>query len=536
MGIVWQFEQTGHGNSFLPDEKEWCVGKSGHMALSAKLQVRQNQSLTLTPQLMQAIKLLQMSTVELEQFIEEEMNSNPLLARTDEDGPADSADALFFDERDLSEAGAGDNRPAGEDIASMMAAEHGAGPADLDIAPADADPGSEPVSRDPLPARKEAANSSHDQFTPDLEATLMARPGLIAHLDNQIHAVFGDPVKRAVALSLLSHLDPAGYLTVPIDTVAADLGLPDEDVSDVLQDCQLLEPTGVFSRSLAECLALQLAELNRLDPAMQTLLDNLEMVTGGSLAGLKRLCGVGDDDFRDMLEELKALDPKPGLVFGHDPVAVAVADVIVRAAPGGGWIVELNDEVLPRVLVDRTYYARIGDNGSKSDRKFIVDCMQQANWLEKSLDQRARTILKVATEIVAQQDGFLRRGVTGLKPLTLRAVADAVNVHESTVSRATANKYIATPRGLFELKFFFSTAIASTSGSPDHSSEAVKHMIRNLVDGEPAGAVLSDDAIVARLEESGIEIARRTVAKYRDLLRIPSSVQRRRQKRPMMAE
>jgi RNA polymerase sigma-54 factor len=236
-----------------------------------------------------------------------------------------------------------------------------------------------------------------------------------------------------------------------------------------------------------------------------------------------------------MLAEIRALDPKPGLAFGHEPVAVAVADIVVREAGDGGWTVELNDEVLPRVLVNRTYYAQITGNGSKLDRKYIVDCMQQASWLEKSLDQRARTILKVAGEIVAQQDAFLRHGVTRLKPLNLRAVADNVGVHESTVSRATANKYMATPRGLFELKFFFSTAIMSSGGGDDHSSEAVKHRIRQLVDAEPADAVLSDDAIVDLLQKDGIVIARRTVAKYRDLLKIPSSVQRRRQKRQATA-
>ncbi len=505
------------------------------MALSARLQARQHQSLTLTPQLMQAIKLLQMSNVELQEFVEEQIAGNPLLSPGSEDVSGAPAGTPSDESNLLPAAGSAEADAAPDDIATVMNAEQAAGPADLDVSTVDTDPGSEPVSRDPLPARKQAGGTVHDQFTPDLEATLVARPGLVAHLEQQISAVFGDPAERAVAISLLAHLDPAGYLTHPVSEIVSDLGMSETDVLRVLRQCQALEPTGVFSRTLAECLGMQLAELDRLDPAMQALLDNLEMLSDGNIAALRRKCGVSDDDFRDMLGELKALDPKPGLVYGHDPVATAIADVIVREASDGGWTVELNDEVLPRVLIDRTYVAQIAGHGSKEDGKFIADCMQQANWLEKSLDQRARTILKVATEIIIQQDGFLRNGVSALKPLTLRAVADAVKVHESTVSRATANKYMETPRGLLELKFFFSNAIASTSGSSEHSSEAVKHMIRKLVDDEPADAVLSDDAIVSRLEADGIEIARRTVAKYRDVLKIPSSVQRRRQKRTISA-
>ncbi len=499
------------------------------MALSAKLQARQHQSLTLTPQLMQAIKLLQMSTAELQRFIEEQVASNPLLSHGSEDVSSEPAGETTAENGPLPGQATAATSP--EDIATVMNAEQAGGPTDLDVSPTDTDPGSEPIGRDPLPARNEAAGAAHSEFTPDLEATLVARPGLVAHLEQQVSAVFHDPAERAIALSLLAQIDPAGYLTVSVSEIAEGFETSEACILQVLKRCQAFEPTGVFSRTLSECLALQLAELDRLDPAMQALLNNLQMLTNGNIAAVKRKCGVSDEDFRDMLDELKALDPKPGLVYAHDPVAGAFADVIVREAADGGWTVELNDEVLPRVLIDRTYVARIAGNGSKTDNKFIADCMQQANWLEKSLDQRARTILKVATEIVIQQDGFLRNGVSGLKPLTLRAVADAVKVHESTVSRATANKYMDTPRGLFELKFFFSNAIASTSGSSEHSSEAVKHMIRKLVDAEPAEAVLSDDAIVDRLEANGIEIARRTVAKYRDVLKIPSSVQRRRQKR-----
>ena len=513
------------------------------MALSAKLQVRQQQSLTMTPQLMQAIRLLQMSAIELDRFVEEELIQNPLLARADEREPAGEASLSEFGEAALQPAQttdqaadqAGDQAGDLADMTDVMGSDRPSGSSDLDVSQADTHPGSEPVSRDPLAHRAGVSGgSAHGEFTPDLEATLAARPGLTAFLEDQINATMRDPVDRAIALSLLSQLDPAGYLTVPVGDIAAALSVPDARVAQVLARCQSLEPTGVFSRTLGECLGLQLADLNRLDPAMQLMLDNLNMLMSGDRIGLQRRCGVSGEDFADMMEEIRALNPKPGLAFAHEPVAVAIADILVREAPDGGWTVELNDEVLPRVLVDRSYYAELTNRGSKLDRKFVTDCMQQASWLEKSLDQRARTILKVATEIVAQQDDFLRHGVIRLKPLNLRAVADVIGVHESTVSRATANKYMATPRGLFELKFFFSTAIPSAGDGNGHSAEAVKHRIRQLVDAEGADDVLSDDAIVDLLGKDGIIIARRTVAKYRDILKIPSSVQRRRQKRQVM--
>lgn len=503
------------------------------MALTAKLQVRQQQSLTMTPQLMQAIRLLQMSAVELDRFVEEELNSNPLLSRTEE---RELGDAAGVPETDMDGVGAADGPPDLADMSDIIASDRPRGSADLDVSETDAHPDSEPVGRDPLPHRAAAsAWSGHGEFTPDLEATLSERPSLTALIENQINARFGDPVERAIALALLSHLDSAGYLTIPLAAVAAALSVPEGRVEAVLRHCQSVEPTGVFARSLGECLALQLAERNRLDPAMQVMIDNLHMLVNGGRSGLQRLCNVGGEDFAEMLAEIKALDPKPGLAFAHEPIALAVADIIVRESADGGWTVELNDEVLPRVLVDRSYYAILSGRGRMQERKYIADCIQQANWLEKSLDQRARTILKVATEIVAQQDAFLRHGVVRLKPLNLRAVADAIGVHESTVSRATANKYMATPRGLFELKFFFSTAIASNEDEAGHSAEAVKHRIRKLVDAETPEAILSDDAIVELLGREGIVIARRTVAKYRDLLKIPSSVQRRRQKRPVPA-
>jgi RNA polymerase sigma-54 factor len=286
----------------------------------------------------------------------------------------------------------------------------------------------------------------------------------------------------------------------------------------------------VFARDLAECLALQLRDRNRLDPAMQKLLDNLPLLAARNAAALMRVCGVDAEDLAEMVAEIKALDPRPGHAF-DPPLAQPVIPDIVMRAQQGEWIVELNSETLPRVLVNNRYYARISRAArSKTEREYLTDRLQAANWLVKSLHQRATTILKVAAEIVRQQDGFFRHGVQALRPLILRDIADAIGMHESTVSRVTTNKYMATPRGLFELKYFFTSSIAASRGGESHSAEAVRFRIRGLIDAEPSDDTLSDEKIVELLQKDGVDIARRTVAKYREAMRIPSSVQRRREK------
>jgi RNA polymerase sigma-54 factor len=263
---------------------------------------------------------------------------------------------------------------------------------------------------------------------------------------------------------------------------------------------------------------------------MRALLDHLELLARRDLAALKRVCGVDDEDLRDMIAEVRALSPRPGAAFGGEPSVPMIPDVVVRQGPEGLWDVELNSDTLPRLLVDRRFFARVSAGArTDADKTFVADCHSQANWLLKCLDQRARTILKVASEVVRQQDGFLAFGVSHLRPLNLRTIADAIGMHESTVSRVTSNKYIATPRGVFELKFFFTAAIPSTGGGEAHSAESVRHRIRQLIDGErPGEDVHSDDRIVEILRTSGVDIARRTVAKYRESMRIPSSTERRR--------
>ena len=356
-----------------------------------------------------------------------------------------------------------------------------------------------------------------------------ARPSLREHLGEQLRLTFADQADRMIGFHLIALLCPAGRLTAAPADIAEAMGITLERVEAVRAKMMRFDPVGLFARDLRECLAAQLADRDRLDPAMAILLDNLDLLARRETRRLMAICGVDSEDMADMITELRGLDPKPAANYDSAPMQVLVPDVLMRPAGDGGWLLELNPETLPRVLVNQSFYLRVAPGAAKADRAFLAERMQTANWLVKSLQQRAQTILKVAAEIVRQQDGFLRHGVGHLRPLILRDIAEAVSMHESTVSRVTANKYVATPRGTFELKYFFTTAIPGTDGE-SHSAEAVRHRIRALIGQENAEDVLSDDAIVAALRREGVDIARRTVAKYREALRIPNSVQRKREK------
>jgi RNA polymerase sigma-54 factor len=513
----------------------------------------------MTPQLMQAIKLLQLSNLDLSAFVEEELERNPLLDRAS-DGP----EAPVAGEPVAERAEYPDSGSYGDD--------GGAEPSDLAAGPAgDAfEPGQEDwlnrdlgtrteieqtldtpldnvFSEEPAEAAARAAQdaaptaytewgggaSNDDDY--NLEAFVAAEVTLGSHLAEQLAVAFSAPAQRMIGQYLIDLVDDAGYLPADLGQAAERLGASQQDVDTVLAVLQKFDPPGVCARNLSECLAIQLRELNRYDPAMQALVENLDLLAKRDIAGLRKLCGVDDEDITDMIGEIRRLDPKPGLKFGSARTQTMVPDVYVRPGPDGGWHVELNSDTLPRVLVNQVYYTELSKTIRKDgDKSYFTDCLQNATWLVRALDQRARTILKVATEIVRQQDGFFTHGVAHLRPLNLKAVADAIQMHESTVSRVTANKYMATNRGSFELKYFFTASIASADGGEAHSAEAVRHHIKQLIDAEAPSAILSDDTIVERLRESGIEIARRTVAKYREAMRIPSSVQRRRDKQSML--
>ncbi|HCY56519.1 MAG TPA: RNA polymerase sigma-54 factor, partial [Oceanicaulis sp.] len=349
------------------------------------------------------------------------------------------------------------------------------------------------------------------------------------HLHDQLADLSLTSADRLIAAHLIDLADDDGYMRADLGETAERLGVTVSEVEALLARLQAFEPAGVMARGLQECLAIQLAERDRLDPAMAALVDNLPLLAKHDYAGLRSICEVDQDDLEDMIAELKRLTPKPGLAFGSDNTRAVEPDVYVRERPDGSWAVELNTDTLPRVLMNNRYAAQIaGSARSAEEKTFITECAQNASWLVKSLDQRARTILKVASEIVRQQDAFLAKGVAWLRPLNLKTVADAVGMHESTVSRVTSNKYVSTPRGLFELKYFFTSSIASADGGEAYSAEAVRYRIKAMIQAETINEIMSDDAIVDRLLADGIEIARRTVAKYREAMNIPSSVQRRR--------
>ena len=477
------------------------------MALGPRLDLRQSQSLVMTPQLQQAIRLLALSNLELEAFIGEALEANPLL--------------------EMGEVSRDDAAPeAMEAMPAEPAADGGEGESALDIAAETID-----RDRDTGDADWSAGQSGGSgEEGPSIDERGGDGPTLAEHLHAQVGAAAGDAREEFIARALIDQLDEAGYLTVSLPEVAGALEVPLAEVERALKVVHALDPTGVGARSLAECLALQAREADRYDPCMARLIDNLELVARGDVARLKRLCEVDDEDFADMLAELRAYDPRPGRKFGGGGEAAVVPDILLRPA-GAGWDIALNEATLPRLIVNRTYYLELRDGGGKAAEAWLKEQLAEANWLLKALDQRARTILRVAAEIVKRQDGFFRRGVSELKPLTLRAVAEAIELHESTISRVTSNKYLACPRGMFELKYFFTSGVATSDGEGSASAEAVKEAIRKLIEAEDAKAILSDDTLVDLLKDKGFDLARRTVAKYREAMGIGSSVQRRRAKK-----
>jgi len=496
---------------------------------SQRLEPRLSQALIMTPQLQQAIKMLQLSNLELTDFIDREIQQNPLLERRERQ-PAENNQS-----DDLGQGESGSLTAAPEMLTGEFtpdAAEH--------WQPQWGEDGDRPVDFGGEPQTWRNHNGSFStEGRPGLDQIATRLRTLREHLLEQIGTDLGDQGDRVIAAHLIDILDENGYLRVDDDGhpraglggVARLLGCGADRVERVLARLQQFDPAGVFARDLKECLTLQLRDRNRFDPAMEALLDHLPLVRDRNIAALARVCRVDAADVVEMISEIKSLDPRPGLAFDPPLAQPVVPDILMRAQRDGGWVVELNAETLPRVLVNNSYYAQIRQaTRSKAEKDYLTERLHAANWLVKSLHQRATTILKVAAEIVRQQDAFFRHGVRSLRPLILRDIADAIGMHESTISRVTSNKYIATPRGLYELKYFFTSAIAASGGSGAHSAKAVRHRIRTLIDGEPADGTLSDERIVELLRQDGVDIARRTVAKYREAMRIPSSVRRRRDK------
>jgi len=522
------------------------------MALKARLDLRQSQSLVMTPQLQQAIKLLQFNNIELSNFIDSELMENPLLERADPGQTyAEAGDGAVGNGDEGLDSRSNDNFTDRDDRAGtdrLTASETmGSDDGPLDVSSDALYGGEGEITRNGEPV-----SGSHDYSAPysggagggaggsaaggddlpGLEQTLADEPTLRQTLDDQLNIAFADAMSRMIGSYLIDMLDENGYISGGLEEVSEALECDLADVERVLKAMQGFDPVGIFARDLAECLELQLRERNRFDPAMAALLANLDLLAKRDFDRLRRVCGVDSDDLHDMIAEIKTLDPRPGKTADGEIATPVIPDVLMRAAGNGNWHLELNSEALPRVLVNEDYVAQIGSGlRDREERGFMSEKLQSANWLVKALHQRATTIMKVASEIVRQQDGFFTHGVAHLRPLILRDIAEAIGMHESTVSRVTNGKFMSTPRGMFELKYFFTTAISSSDGGDAYSSEAVRHRIKSLIDNEEPKKILSDDKLVELLGKEGIDIARRTVAKYREAMRIPSSVQRRREKK-----
>ena len=477
------------------------------MGLGPSLSIRQSQQLVLTPQLRQAIQLLQLSNLELDSFIAEELSKNPLLEAGSDEGDEPAGDFAADDE-------ASDEVPDDPGADNLIM-----GQAD-DDRPLDMDWQSEALETD---SYSDVVTSNGGEEAFDFDRVQHSAASLAEHLIEQLHGASGDVGELARVIA--EALDETGYLSVPLAQIAELTGAPLPLIEKALELVQTLDPPGVGARSLAECLALQTKAADRYDPAMARLIDNLDLLSKGRTSDLKRICGVDDEDLADMIRELRAYDPKPGCRFSGQNAQDVSPDVFVRRTRAG-FAVELNQATLPRLLVNRRYYQELKSGPQdKTSRAWLSECMQSASWLVKALDQRARTIIKVVSEIVKRQQGFFERGVSAMKPMTLRDVAEAIGMHESTVSRVTSNKYLLCDRGLYELKYFFGSGVASAEGD-GAAAEAVKAAIKELIEAETE--ILSDDAIAGLLKQRGFDVARRTVVKYREAMGIGSSIQRRR--------
>jgi len=526
------------------------------MALTPRLDLRQSQQLVMTPQLQQAIKLLQLSNLELADYVAEEVERNPILETADPNNTAGTVpeggehggtatDDNMRDGNTNSDGEIANDGLVAADKSMQSAVDTGTTAEsaldanfETNIYNNDADSdradmqsaGSSSLNYEGAGAIKGGGGSFSDER--GLDQTLEGEENLHDFLTRQMVVQLNDPIARFIAVHLIDLVDDGGYIDAEaVADVGPRLGVEPDLVETTLLSLQSLEPSGVFARTLAECLSLQLIELDRYDPAMKALVENLDLLAKREMSALKKLCGVDQEDIADMVREIRALNPKPGLAYGGVSVQPVVPDIFIKKTRAGTWLVELNTDTLPKVLVNSQYVSELKDvGGDKEAKAFVSDCVSNANWLVKALDQRARTILKVSTALVKRQALFFEHGVRFLKPLTLKDIAEEIEMHESTVSRVTNNKFMACPRGMFELKYFFTSSISAADGGDAHSAESVKFQLKELIDAEDPKKILSDDKLVVLMKAEGIDIARRTVAKYREALKIPSSVQRRRLK------
>lgn len=494
------------------------------MALTPKLEIRQSQSLLMTPQLRQAINLLQLSNIELNQLLEQELNNNPLLVREDDqvdsqpDQPATPLEQFNLEDQSLpidnpdfspdldydnqfDDFGSDRESYQVESNYSSITSNHSAGP----------------------------ASDDYDFF----EQSLAAEKTLCQLIDEQISLHFTSARQKFIAGILAEQLDAAGYFRGNLSEMAQNLKTSEFELRSVLEVMKGFEPSGIFAENLADCLTIQLRDLDRCDPAMTCLLQHLDLLANRNFKELKKLCQCDDEDLASMINDIKSLNPKPAASYNTETAVTVIPDVLVTRGKYGDYRIELNNQSLPRLLINYNFYSELmtGNQTDKSAKRYLKENLRHAGFLIRSLHQRATTILRVSEAIVNHQRAFFEYGINHLKPMNLKDIAYELELNESTVSRVTNHKYMHTPRGLFELKYFFSSAAGTFSGNEDTSTTAIKHRIKTLIETEKAEQILSDDQIVEILAQTGIKIARRTVAKYREAMNIPTSAQRKRQKR-----
>lgn len=493
------------------------------MNFSQRLDLKQSQNFVMTPQLQQAIKLLQMTNLELQDFVQQEIELNPLLEEKSSSASMDEKENFLSDQQDkllkLSQ--------------NLTKEQYENNCSDYGSDKFDTSTSYEDHSLEGLKSYQDFSSGGYDEYAEDRNSAFATEISLRDYLSQQLQIQKRDAFDGLIGSYLIGLLDEGGYLREDTKEIAGKLMIPEEKVKRVLKLCQTFDPIGVFAKNLQECLYLQMKEKNIYNEAMGKLLENLPLLAQKNFNELVKLCGVDKQELSGMIEKLKTLDPKPAREFSDSIAQVLIPDILIEEKSDGGWKLELNNETLPKVALNHKYVMELNKETDEATQTFVKESQYRASWLLKSLEQRANTILRVSAEILRQQDGFFAYGIEHLRPMNLKIVAEELGLHESTISRVTAGKYMRCPKGTFELKYFFMSGITGEDGENSVSSESVKHAIKKLVDAETEKKILSDEDIVARLKEQDIHLARRTVTKYREAMNIPSSVHRRRAKKSL---
>jgi len=476
------------------------------MQISQNLKLKQSQSLVMTPQLQQAIKLLQLNNLELSNLINKELEENPFLENQNSEEAVDVQEEKTNEiDESFSSGESQSDEPKNEDYENRW----------------DVETSSMNYSR----------NTNNESLDPGsiVEQTYAEKVTLKSILTNQAHLEFSDEKDRRISEILIDYIEPSGWFLQSLDEIESFSGFESDAIESVLKRMQKFEPSGVFARNLKECLSIQLQNTDPFSEKNITVVENLELLGEGNLKELQKITGMRDDELKESIKKIRLLNPKPGLKYSDENLDLLSPDVIVMKNNNDEWSVELNNSTLPKITVNNEYIREIESlKCNETDKKFISENINSAKWLIKAIEQRNITTLKISSEIINQQKEFFEKGKKFLKPMILKDVAKKIDMHESTVSRVTSNKLILTPRGIFEMKIFFSASINSMNDGESHSAASVRESLKKLITNEPLNSPFSDEALVSKLQLEGINLARRTVAKYRELLNIPSSSIRRR--------